>query len=99
TSTPSVSSAKVLLNSRPPEGCTLPASSCSDADALATKRMLGESNGFGNAMFTVAPIELAPRETSGVLSTVSEPTKSEPTVLKSTERPPAAGELRRPAHN
>ena len=50
-------------------------------------------------MFTVAPIELLDSVTSGVFITVSEPTKSAPTVLKSTERPPAAVEMRRPSYS
>ena len=50
-------------------------------------------------MFTVAPIELLDSVTSGVFITVSEPTKSAPTVLKSTERPPAAVEIRRPSYS
>ena len=47
---------------------------------------------------TVAPMELEDRVTSGVFITANAPTKSAPTVLKSTERPPAAVEMRRPSY-
>ena len=50
-------------------------------------------------MLTVAPMELLPSVTSGVFSTEMAPTKSEPTVLKSTERPPVAVEIRRPSYS
>src|SRR4051812_16100388 len=97
--TPMVSSAKVVLNSSPPEGWIEPASCCSEPAALATKRVPVLSKGLGNAMFTVAPIELLESVTSGVFKTLRDPTKSAPTVLKSTERPPAAVEIRRPSYS
>src|SRR6188508_1351536 len=61
--------------------------------------MPGESKGLGNATFTVAPIELLESVTSGVFITVSEPTKSAPTVVKSTDRLPVAVEMRRPSYS
>lgn len=48
-------------------------------------------------MSIVAPIEFAATVTSGVLYTVSAPMKSEPTVLKSIDRPPVAVARRRPS--